>query len=203
MIGKIKHFIEACLDKYKSRYIERSVTLEGANHVFDRHTYVSLADGSDKNDVLIGDHALISGSLLSENHGKIKMGAYSYLRENSVVGSVKSVTIGDYTSIAEYVVIMDNNNHSINPLDRQLKSASAKGSDYRKWRHSEAAAITIGRNVWIGSFSRICKGVTIGENSIVAANAVVTKDVPPNCIVAGNPAKIVKTDIDKAPRLFH
>ena len=55
---------------------------------------------------------------------------------------------------------------------------------------------TIGDDCWIGTNVRICKGVTIGDNSIVAACSVVTKDVPANCIVAGNPAKIVKTGID-------
>ena len=63
-----------------------------------------------------------------------------------------------------------------------------------------SASIYIGRNVWIGEYSRICKGVTIGDNSIVAANSVVTKNVPANCIVAGNPAKIVKKDIESTPR---
>ena len=69
--------------------------------------------------------------------------------------------------------------------------------DLRMWKHSVHAPIIIGENVWIGSHVRICKGVTIGDNSVVAANSVVTKDVPANCIVAGNPAKIVKTEIDK------
>ncbi|NCU88000.1 MAG: acyltransferase, partial [Proteobacteria bacterium] len=48
-------------------------------------------------------------------------------------------------------------------------------------------------NVWIGDSAIICKGVTIGKNSIIGAGAVVTKDVPPNSIFAGNPAKLVKT----------
>lgn len=47
-------------------------------------------------------------------------------------------------------------------------------------------------NVWIGMGAVILKGVTIGENSVVAAGAIVTKDVPPNVVVAGNPAQIVK-----------
>jgi serine acetyltransferase len=47
-------------------------------------------------------------------------------------------------------------------------------------------------NVWIGDSAIVCKGVTIGENSIIGAGAVVTKDVPPNSIFAGNPAKLVK-----------
>ena len=65
---------------------------------------------------------------------------------------------------------------------------------------SDNSPIIIGNNVWIGTEARICKGVTIGDNAIIAANAVVTKDVPANAIAAGNPAKIVKTDIDKTTK---
>ena len=61
-----------------------------------------------------------------------------------------------------------------------------------RWENSEHAPIVIGDNVWIGEYSAILKGVTIGEGSIVASHSVVTKDVPPYTIVAGNPARIVK-----------
>ena len=50
----------------------------------------------------------------------------------------------------------------------------------------------IGDNVWLGDHATVLKGVTIGENSVVAARAVVTRDVPANVVVAGNPAKVVK-----------
>ena len=53
----------------------------------------------------------------------------------------------------------------------------------------KVAPITIGRNVWIGIASTVLPGVTIGDNSIVGANSVVTHDVPPNTIVAGSPAR--------------
>jgi acetyltransferase-like isoleucine patch superfamily enzyme len=52
--------------------------------------------------------------------------------------------------------------------------------------------ITLKKNVWIGTAATILAGVTVGENSVVAAGAVVTKDVPPNCLVAGVPARVVK-----------
>jgi Acetyltransferase (isoleucine patch superfamily) len=52
--------------------------------------------------------------------------------------------------------------------------------------------IKIGNNVWVGDHALVCKGVTIGENSIVGAGAVVTRDIPPNIIAAGNPARVVK-----------
>ena len=56
-----------------------------------------------------------------------------------------------------------------------------------------AAPIVIEDNVWIGKRAAILKGVHIGKGSIIGLGAIVTKDVPPYCIVAGNPARIVKT----------
>lgn len=55
------------------------------------------------------------------------------------------------------------------------------------------APIVVGRNVWIGSNSTILQGVTIGDNSIIAAGSVVTKDVPANAIVAGVPARFIRS----------
>ena len=72
----------------------------------------------------------------------------------------------------------------------------------KSWKYSAHAPIVIGRNCWIGENSRICKGVHIGEGAIIAANAVVTKDVPAFSVAAGNPARIVKTNIDKEDRFF-
>ena len=62
----------------------------------------------------------------------------------------------------------------------------------RTVRDERATPVTIGDNVWLGDHATVLKGVTIGENSVVAARAVVTKDVPANVVVAGNPAKVVK-----------
>ena len=74
------------------------------------------------------------------------------------------------------------------------------GSREQNNRYSANAPIIIGENVWVGTNVRIQKGVTIGNNSIIAAHSVVTHDVPPNSIAAGNPARIVKTDIDKTTK---
>lgn len=54
------------------------------------------------------------------------------------------------------------------------------------------APVVLEENVWIGDSATVCKGVTIGENSIIGAGSVVTTDIPPNCVAAGNPAKVVK-----------
>lgn len=63
----------------------------------------------------------------------------------------------------------------------------------RKARLGICKPVNIGNNVWIGGNCTILPGVTIGDNSVIAAGAVVTKDIPANCVVAGVPAKIIKT----------
>lgn len=87
------------------------------------------------------------------------------------------VRIGDDCMIAPNVGIYTAG-HNIEPKDRN--------------KSGYAIPIHIGHNVWIGGSSVILPGVTIGDSSIVAAGSVVTKDVPPNTIVAGNPAKVLK-----------
>ena len=68
--------------------------------------------------------------------------------------------------------------------------------DYHKLEGEEnISPIIIGENVWIGCRALILKGVTIGDGAVVAAGAVVTKNVPANCVVAGNPAKIIKENV--------
>lgn len=89
------------------------------------------------------------------------------------------VWIGEGTLIGHNVVIATLN-HDLNPNRRQ---------------DLLPAPINIGKNVWIGSNSTILQGVTIGENSVVAAGAVVNKDVPANTIVGGTPAKIIKVNL--------
>jgi maltose O-acetyltransferase len=202
MIGILKSIARLILDKIKTAEIKRKVTLKGKNYRFSWLSAITLADGSDKGDIIFGDTVWMFGHLASQNHGKIVFGDFSKIGGNSMITAVKSVTIGDYTAIGDNVFITDNNEHSINPEDRLIMRTKHDFHPYRLWRYSDSKPVVIGRNVWIGSRSRINKGVTIGDNSIVAAHAVVTKDVPPNSIAAGNPARIVKTDIDQSPRLI-
>lgn len=86
------------------------------------------------------------------------------------------VTIGDGCLIGHNVVFATLN-HGLKPEDRVSMIP---------------APIVLGRNVWVGSNSTILAGVTIGDNAVVAAGAVVTKDVPDNVIVGGVPAKVIR-----------
>lgn len=87
------------------------------------------------------------------------------------------IQIGDGTLIGHRVVIATLN-HAFNPSKR---------------RDMLPKRVIIGKNVWIGSNATILPGVTIGDNAIIAAGAVVTKDVPSNVIVGGVPAKVIKS----------
>lgn len=91
------------------------------------------------------------------------------------------IIIGNYCMFGPGVRIIDNDSHRVSPeiLERR-KSPNSK-------------PIEIGNNVWIGLNCLVLKGVKVGNNSIVAAQSVVTKSIPENVIVAGNPAKIVKS----------
>ncbi|TQS43090.1 sugar O-acetyltransferase [Cryptosporangium phraense] len=69
--------------------------------------------------------------------------------------------------------------------------------DPRRAKWEAALPITIEDNVWIGGLAVICPGVTIGENSVIGAGAVVTRDVPPNVVAVGNPARVVRSVYDE------
>lgn len=152
----------------------------------------SYCDSKNKNNILIGDYCEILGILRCMGDGKITIGNYSEIRSKSFVGSVESVTIGNYVIISNHVTIYDNNNHPTTPSVRKRMCMDGFYGDAWSWVHSDHKPIIIEDNVWIGEHSTILKGVTIGEGSIVACHSVVTKDVPPYSMVAGNPARVVK-----------
>lgn len=118
-----------------------------------------------------------------EENAKLEIGSVFVNRDSKIYCS-KNIQIGNKVAISEGVIIRDSDVHKIydNKENRKLKE--------------NTLPIIIKDNVWIGMNSIILKGITIGENAIIAAGAVVTKDVPPNVIVAGNPAKIVRENIE-------
>ena len=94
-------------------------------------------------------------------------------------GCSELIEIGDDCILAD-CRIFDTDMHSIWPHRRSDEAQVA------------TAPVRLHRNVWVGAAAIILKGVTIGENSVVGAGAVVSRDVPPNVVVAGNPARVVK-----------
>jgi acetyltransferase-like isoleucine patch superfamily enzyme len=104
------------------------------------------------------------------------------------------IEIGSHCLISWNVAIADSDFHPLDSVQRRVDAeALAPFFENRPPRPAlRSAPISIGDNVWIGMNAVILKGVTIGENSVVAAGSVVTKAVPANVVVAGNPASIMR-----------
>ena len=105
------------------------------------------------------------------------------------VTAYEFVEIGKNCQIASNTLITDTDFHPIDPIQREREALGYK-IDYRIVNKKK---IKIGNNVWIGWGAIILKGVNIGENSIIAAGAVVVDDIPANSIAAGSPAIVVKS----------
>lgn len=121
---------------------------------------------------------IYSGSRIYINKGAtLKLGG-GYINHNLNLSCFESITIGQGVAISENVTIRDSDDHTI---------ASSQ--------HPVTKPIVIGNHVWVGMNVTILKGVTIGNGSIIAAGAVVTKDVPENALVGGVPARVIKTDV--------
>lgn len=163
-----------------------------------RSSSINLTDGSKPEDIILGNNVWMWGSLNSQSGGKIILGDYCKVGSGCVIDAVERISIGKYTAIAVNVHISDNNNHPVNPSYRKYMRINGD-DESRLWKHSAHAPVVIGENCWIGRNVSIMKGVTIGDNCVIAANSVVTKSIPANCIAAGNPAKVVKTDIESIP----
>ena len=201
MIKKIYHFFTNIGDNIKlfivTKQIKKKVTLIGSHQAYRSVSRVALCDGATSKNVVLHEHCDMFGIITVHSAGVVVMHPWSKLARGSSIVCVNRIEIGRDTAISYGVEIIDNNNHPINPDDRRYMRHTPHRSEERKPKYSANAPIKIGENVLIGSYSRIQKGVTIGDNSIIASHSVVTHDVPANCIVAGNPARVVKTDIDK------
>ena len=163
----------------------------------------------------VGNHSIISEpcSLQGGGQRNISIGGYTIIQSHSILGCwekygdqrfTPSITIGNHCSIGEYnhitacnkitigdgiltgryVYIGDNSHGGLSEEEALVYPAQRK--------LVSKGEISIGQNVWIGDKVTILAGVSIGDNVIVAANAVVTKDIPSNCVAAGVPAKVIK-----------
>jgi maltose O-acetyltransferase len=109
---------------------------------------------------------------------QITFGRGSFANYGLIALDVAKITIGDVVLIGPNVQLLTPT-HPLEPEPRR-----------RRWE--AAKPIVIEDNVWLGGGVIVCPGVTIGENSVIGAGAVVTKDVPPNVIAVGNPARVLR-----------
>lgn len=134
--------------------------------------------------VIIGNDVIIDGRghpvtpFTHHKNATISIGSNSFIN-GTRFGCRNKIMIGEYAILGD-ARIMDTDFHSIYP-NRWSRDAIV-----------ESHPIIVGENLWIGGAAVILKGVEIGDNSVVGFASVVTEDVPENCVVAGNPAKVIK-----------
>ena len=154
-------------------------------------TFLVPVRGGGRGSVKIGDGnhfgfppspRLGSGEILIQarrRDSEVTIGNGNWFNNNVTVIANGKITIGNGCQIGDLVAIYDCDFHELNPATRNHSPGPIR-------------PVSIGNNVWLGSRAMILKGVTVGDNSVVAAMSVVNKDVPPNCVVAGVPAKIIR-----------
>lgn len=143
--------------------------------------------------ISLAENAVCRGLLRIEKFGsgRIVIGAHAYIGDDCLLSASAAIEIDEHVLVAHGVQIFDNDSH---PLDAAARIGDyASVLDHGARGQIASAPIRIGRRVWVGFNALILKGVTIGADSVVAAGSVVTRDVPPSSVVAGNPASVIKS----------
>lgn len=166
-----------------------------------KHRYVEISPSSrvdyakirlvDNCSIIIGEDSIIEAAICFDKQGSsIVIGDRVFIGASNLI-CAERIEIGNDVLISWGCSIVDHNSHSINWSERQLDVIEWR-KNIKNWSAVKTAAIKIGEKSWIGFNVIILKGVSIGEGAVVGAGSVVTKDVPPYTIVAGNPAKIIR-----------
>ena len=114
------------------------------------------------------------------HEGEVRIGDKTVLGQECTISAYQHVSIGEQCILADRTMLIDFD-HNVAEVERPIRMQGIYKRDVR-----------VGNNVWIGFGAQILRGVTVGDNSIIGASAVVTKDVPANAVVAGTPARIVR-----------
>jgi maltose O-acetyltransferase len=187
------HYFRAdCLRRAYRRRALRESWVFGGSLGWPRTTFAAVPIRIDGEGVVsLGESVMLgylpaprigSGEILLQartKESRISIGARTGTNNNITIVSMLSVSIGEDCLIGDLVSIYDCDFHGIDPATRRSSSGIIK-------------PVLIGKNVWLGSRVMVLKGVTIGDNTVVAAGSVVTTNLPPNVIAGGVPAKVIR-----------
>ncbi|CTR17353.1 acyltransferase [Escherichia coli] len=195
----MKKFISRLLyNPYKK--IKKDSRIEFNSGILDKNFRVHFYCSESRAKAYIGNNCILKNEIIFEREcGVVTIGDNTFINKNTKIISVNRISIGSNVTISYGVIIYDHDSHSLDYRERQkdiLKILETRDPnndiENKNWDCVKSLPVIIGDNVWIGFQAAILKGVTIGEGAVVAARAVVTKDVPAWSVVAGNPAKVVK-----------
>lgn len=153
--------------------------------------------GKSAADIHVGAGTIVRGELVRLAHGgSIKVGRNCYLGNYSRIWSGAKIVIGDSVLIAHNVNIFDNLTHPIDWRDRREHFRQIAGHGHPKHIDLQDSPVTIGDDVWVGAYSMIMKGVSIGDRAVIAAGSVVTHEVAADTLVGGNPARVIRSLVE-------
>lgn len=143
--------------------------------------------------IQIGANSVVLGELMTFAHGgRIEIGEWSFVGEGTRVWSAAEISIGNRVLISHNVNIMDNLTHPLEAAERHRHFRSIMTEGHPRDIKLGERPVRIEDDAWIAASSTVLGGVTIGRGAIVGAGAVVTHDVPPLTVVAGNPARVIR-----------
>jgi acetyltransferase-like isoleucine patch superfamily enzyme len=124
--------------------------------------------------------------------GRISIGQWCFIGVGTRIWSAASIEIGDRVLISHSANIFDSLTHPLGAAARHEQVKQIFGHGHPREISLDESPVRIGDDAWIGAGAMVLRGVTVGEGGVVAAGAVVTRDVPPFSIVAGNPAILIR-----------
>jgi len=191
--GFIYHFLSKTISALTTIFCRYAFTVKGVDYGKDLKFFgLSRASRCFGSKIRIGNNCRFRSGYFFNRMGINKKCHLVTLRQNAeiilgnnvglsgaVITSAKKVTIGDSVLLGAESFITDYDWHGIDPARRN--------------EAEEPKEVVIEDNVWLGYRVIVLKGVTIGKNSVIGANSVVTKNIPENVIAAGNPCKVIRS----------
>jgi acetyltransferase-like isoleucine patch superfamily enzyme len=143
------------------------------------------------NTLAVGEDSIVHADIsFEEAGGEIRIGDRTFIGRSHLI-CYRSLVIGDDVIMSWGITITDHDSHSVDWAHRR-HDVLEWGKGRKNWDHIAHAPVVIGDKAWIGFNVSILKGVTIGEGAVIGACSVVTRDVAPYTVVAGNPARSVR-----------
>jgi acetyltransferase-like isoleucine patch superfamily enzyme len=140
--------------------------------------------------IAVGPDSIVEARIALERPGAVvEIGARSFV--NGLLVSATRISIGNDVLMSWGVTVVDHDSHAL-AFDQRRRDVLDWRQGRKDWTHVATAPVIISDKAWIGFGATILKGVTIGEGAIVGAQSVVTRDVEPWTVVAGNPARVVR-----------
>ena len=135
---------------------------------------------------------MVEGSLTFERDGAtILIGCHTFIGNGTILASASSISIGDDVLISSGCRILDHNSHAV-AWHQRNNDVREWYAGRKNWTNVLTSPVRIEDKAWIGLNVVLLRGVTVGEGAVIGAGAVVTKSIPPYCIAAGNPTRVLR-----------